>query len=170
MLFIIQQLAIIASKLMIRSSAVHNSWLNPEICLLSLTYRSCFAFAQSPQSSHFHPGVGWVQLCRHTGHGECLSHPLVSCWAAVRCEHEEVIQAIQHRSEHNIQTDDRTAVGKAYRLCFHCSITAVIQKCILFPPSTYPQTLHLAMLCKCSPRKLRTLKNYSHKKNDAKIT
>lgn len=33
LLFIIQQLAMIASKLIVRSSAVHNSWLNPKISL-----------------------------------------------------------------------------------------------------------------------------------------
>lgn len=62
MLFIIQQLAIIASKLIIRSSfmsAVHNSWLNPEISLLNQTVNGS-PFCSG--SSYFHTGVVWLQL------------------------------------------------------------------------------------------------------------
>jgi len=82
MLFIIQQLAIIASKLIIRSSsmsAVHNSWLDPEISLLNPTSWMVPSFVQGPLIPTL-GGRGGCSLCRHAaitcgvqGHREWVS-------------------------------------------------------------------------------------------------
>lgn len=143
LLFIIQQLAIITSKLIIRlssMSAAQNSPLNPEIPLPSPALRTVPPSAWGPLVS---TRVGWLQLVqarRHRLRGARTQRARIcqvpSCTAGKRWDMS--VRSRASPTERRIWIEDsRAVVGWALR------------------PGSNPRTRsHLAKPSTCSPRKL----------------
>lgn len=153
MLFIIQQLAIITSKLIIRlssTSTVCNSWLNPEISPLNPTWWMVPPFPLCPLIS----AVGWYgcSLCRDAAipYGVQSTHRANICHIPSCAAGSSDIWAWWGGTSHTAQNWTEYLDWWQDSCWESAQATPFLQtryECILFTPSAYPRTHFIWLNC-----------------------